>query len=132
MLGWYVMTLIKPTTHMSQLDQQWLEEFFKLFTAFLLVINLIFILPFLIEAPKLIYFVTRLIFGVIGACIAHVIKGFDLYDDLTQEQFEEGQDLKGLFYLRMCLLWLLVGFTIYATVSCICFACILNLCSQEV
>lgn len=85
MVLWYAMTLVKPTTHMSTLDQQWLEEFFQLFTGFLLCINLIFILPFLIEAPKVLYVVTRLIFGVIGACIAHVVKGFDLYDDLTPD-----------------------------------------------
>lgn len=105
-----------------------MEEFFKLFTGFLLCINLIFILPFLIEAPKLLYVVTRLVFGVIGACISHVIKGFDLYDDLTDEQLDEGQDLRGLFYFRMCLLWFLVGFTIYSIVSCVCMTCILNLC----
>jgi len=86
----YLIAQIKPETHMSRLDQQWLNEFFQLFIAFLLVINLIVVLPFTIEAPKLTAVFIRIIFGCIGAFVTHVIKGFSLYDDLTPEELEEG------------------------------------------
>jgi hypothetical protein len=130
LLAWYLIKLVKPTTHMSRLDQQWLDEFFELFTVFLLVINLIFVLPFLLEAPKLLFVVTRLIFGGIGACVAHMIKGFSLYDSLTVEEMQEGQDMKALYYIRFGLLWFLLGFTIYMLTSCVCVTCILDLCDD--
>ena len=47
-------------------------------------------LPFTIEAPKLLYIVTRLIFGTFAACIAHVDAGFDVYVDLTDDEKIEG------------------------------------------
>lgn len=70
--------------------------------------------------------ITRLIFAAIGAFIAHLEKGFSLYDDLTPDQRAEGQDVPALFYMRMFLLWFLVGFTIYLITSCVCFMCILD------
>ena len=85
------------------------------------------ILPFTIEAPKLLYLVTRLIFGSIGACTTHVIRGFDVYDDLTAEEISEGKDYPSLFYFRMGLLWFLCGFTIYLLTSCLCLVCIAGL-----
>jgi hypothetical protein len=83
LLIWYAIGLLEPQTHMSRLDRQWLKEFFNLFSFFLLAINFVFIMPFLLEEPKLLAFVSRLLFGAIGACIAHLQKGFALYDDLT-------------------------------------------------
>ena len=64
--------------------------FFELFTGFFIVINFILILPFTIEAPKLLYLVSRMIFASAGASIAHVINGFDIYDDLTPEEVSLG------------------------------------------
>lgn len=51
--------------------------------AFFTFINCVFILAIAADAPHVIYIVIRVFGGTVLASITHIIKGLDLYDELT-------------------------------------------------
>ena len=70
------------------------------------------------------YLAIRVFGGTVVSLVAHIEKGFNLYDDLTEEEAEEGMDSSMLFYLRVFFLFTSIAFTIYLSISCICMCAI--------
>ena len=127
MVCYTVVNLISAETPMSKLDKTWLLDFYENLGAFLVVINCIFVLPFAVEAPQLAIIIIRVLGSTCLVLIEVINRGFNLYDELTPEELEQGQDSKFLYNLRITNLVLLVLTFVYVFMSCFCLCCMFGL-----
>ena len=97
-----------------------MADFCLIMIGFFIFINLLFLVPLAAGAPHVIFLVVRVFFGVLIALYHQIVKGFTLYDDLTEEQKEEGEDFAILHYMRIISLFVLCAFTVYLTISAVC------------
>ena len=62
-----------------------MADFCLIMIGFFIFINLLFLVPLAAGAPHVIFLVVRVFFGVLIALYHQIVKGFTLYDDLTEE-----------------------------------------------
>lgn len=65
-------------------------------------------------------YIPRLFFGSIVLFVTHILNGFYLYDNLTPDEKDEGQDIRFLYVLRIIIMTLLCTFTAYLLLALIC------------
>lgn len=102
-------------------------EFYDNLIAFLIFVNCIFLLPFALEVPQLAIIIIRVLGGTCLVLLEVINRGFNLYDDLTPEELEQGQDSKFLYNLRIMNLSILVLAFFYVFIACFCLCCVFGL-----
>ena len=81
-------TTLKVEKTASQYDQTWMKELCIYLMGLFVFINCVFIIPIALDAPHVIFLVVRVLFGVLIALYNHILKGFTLYEHLTEAERE--------------------------------------------
>ena len=68
--------------------------------------------------------IPRLFFGFILAFMSHIFKGFNLYDDLTPQERDEGRDSNFMYVTRITIMVLLCIFVCYLILALCCMLCV--------